>query len=69
MNAIDTSKVNLKSLKSNINFTDDIRLKMTNDAVFYLGINSRNKQLLKLLETEILSMIDLLNSKCQKHSD
>ena len=69
VNAIDTSKVNLKSLKSNINFTNDIRLKMTNDAVFYLGINSRNKELLKLLETEILSMIEILNSKCQKPND
>lgn len=66
---IDTSKVNLKLLKSKINFTDDIRLKMTNDAVFYLGINSRNKQLLKSLETEIQSMISLLQTKCSKYND
>ncbi len=69
VNAIDTSKVNLKALKSKINFTDDVRLKLTNDAVFYLGINSRNKQLLELLEKEILSMIDLLNSKCENSDD
>lgn len=66
---IDTTKVNLKLLKSKINFTDDIRLKMTNDAVFYLGINTRNKQLLKSLETEIQSMISLLQKKCSKHND
>lgn len=69
VNAIDKSKVNLKSLKSKINFTDDIRLKMTNDAIFYLGINSRNKQLLKLLEGEIQAMISLLQIKCGKDND
>jgi hypothetical protein len=69
VNAIDTSKVNLKSLKSKINFTDDIRLKITNDAVFYLGLNSRNKQLLQLLENDILAMISLLQTKCSEHND
>ncbi len=64
-NEIDTSKVNLKVLKSKINFTDEVRLKMTNDAIFYLGNNSRNKQLLKLIENEILSMKSLLEGKCQ----
>lgn len=69
LDGIDTSKVNLKLLKSKINFSDDIRLKMTNDAVFYLGLNSRNKQLLKSLETEIQSMISLLQTKCSKQDD
>jgi hypothetical protein len=69
VNAFDTSKVNLKELKSKVNFTDDMRLKMTNDAVFYLGINSRNKQLLQLLKKEIVAMIELLNLKCQNHND
>ena len=66
-NEIDTSKVSLKLLKSRVKFTDDIRLIMTNDAIFYLGINSRNKQLLKLLENEILSTKSLLVEKCQNH--
>ncbi|AZQ57842.1 hypothetical protein EJ994_03125 [Maribacter sp. MJ134] len=69
VNAIDTSKVNLKSLKSKINFTADIRLKITNDAVFYLGLNSRNKQLLQLLENDIVAMISLLQTKCSEHND
>ncbi|MEM6517628.1 MAG: DUF6090 family protein [Bacteroidota bacterium] len=69
VNAIDTSKVNLTALKSKINFTDDMRLKMTNDAVFYLGINSRNKQLLELLESEIVAMIASLQNKCAEQND
>ena len=69
VNAIDTSKVNLKSLKSEVNFTDDVRLKMTNDAIFYLGINSRNRQLLTRLENEILAMLKILEQKCTNHND
>lgn len=68
-NTLDTSKVSFKTLKSKINFTEEVRLRMTNDAVFYLGINSRNKQLLELLENEILSMISLLEDKCQNQLD
>lgn len=68
-NEIDTSKVSMKALKSKVNFTDEIRKSMTNDAVFYMGINSRNKQLLKLLESEIQSMIKLLDSKCKNSDD
>jgi len=69
LNGIDTTKVDLDLLNSKVNFTAEIRDLLLNDAIFYLGINSRNKQILKLLEAEILSMIDLLNSKCQNHND
>lgn len=66
---IDTSKVNLKLLKSKINFTDEVRLSMINDAIFYLGINSRNRQLLTRLENEILAMLKTLEHKCMNHND
>jgi hypothetical protein len=68
-NVIDTTKVNLDLLKSKVNFTLEIREIMLNDAIFYLGINARNKQILKSVENEILSMIELLNSKCQEPND
>lgn len=64
LNGIDTTKVDLDLLNSKVNFTPEIRELLLNDAIFYLGINSRNKQILKLLEAEILSMIELLDSKC-----
>lgn len=68
-NTIDTTKVNYESLKSNINFTKEIRKNMLNDAIFYLGINSRNRQLLMRLEKEIVAMIEILNSKCKNAID
>ena len=68
-NEIDTLKVNLKLLKSKVEFTDEVRLSMTNDAIFYLAIASRNKQLLKLLDDEILVMISLLEGKCPNQKD
>ncbi|KPM32935.1 Hypothetical protein I595_1362 [Croceitalea dokdonensis DOKDO 023] len=69
LNGIDTTKVDLDLLNSKVNFTAEIREIMLNDAMFYLGINARNKQILKSVENEILSMIELLNSKCQKPND
>lgn len=69
LNGIDTTKVNLDLLKSKVNFTAEIREIMLNDAIFYLGINARNKQILKSAENEILSMIEILHSKCQKPND
>ncbi|MFD2587537.1 DUF6090 family protein [Croceitalea marina] len=67
-NAIDTTKVKYQSLKSEINFTKEIRKNMMNDAIFYLAVNSRSRQLLTRLKNEILSMIELLNSKCRNHN-
>jgi len=64
-NGIDTTKVNLDLLKSKVNFTAEIRGIMLNDAMFYLGINTRNKQILKSVENEILSIKSLLEKKCQ----
>jgi len=66
---IDTSKVSLKKLQSKVNFTEEVRSNMTNDAIFYLGINSRNKQLMQSLEMEILSMISLLEGKCKNEDE
>ena len=64
-NGIDTTKVDLDLLKSKINFTAEIRKTILNDAMFYLGISSRNKQILKSAENEILSIKSLLEKKCQ----
>ena len=69
LNGIDTTKVNLNLLKSKVNFTAELREIMINDAVFYLGINSRNKQLLTSLENDIQAMIGLLQNKCAEHND
>lgn len=69
LNGIDTKKVNLDLLNSKVNFTAEIREIMLNDAIFYLGINARNKQILKSVENDILSMIELLKAKCQKPND
>ena len=49
--------------------TAEIREIMINDAIFYLAISSRNKQLLKSLENEILSIKSLLEKKCQNQED
>ncbi|PIB29182.1 hypothetical protein BFP77_07175 [Maribacter sp. 4U21] len=64
-NGIDTTKVDLALLKSKVNFTAEIREIMLNDAMFYLGINTRNKQILKSVENEILPIKSLLEKKCQ----
>ena len=68
-NTIDTTKVNYKSLKSKVNFNSEIRENMLNDAIFYLAINSRNKQLITRLEKNIVTMIEVLNSKCKNSDD
>ncbi|MDO1501181.1 DUF6090 family protein [Winogradskyella maritima] len=68
-NTIDTTKVNYESLKSNINFSKEIRKNMLNDAIFYLGINSRSRQLLMRLEKEIVAMIEVLDTKCKNSND
>lgn len=68
-NTIDTKKVNYELLKSNINFNKEIRKNMLNDAIFYLGINSRSKQLLTRLEKDIVAMIEVLNAKCEISDD
>lgn len=64
-NGIDTTKVDLALLKLKVNFTSEIREIMLNDAMFYLGINTRNKQILRSVENEILSIKSLLEKKCQ----
>ncbi|MEM6516403.1 MAG: DUF6090 family protein [Bacteroidota bacterium] len=63
-NVIDTSIVDLKALKSQTRFTEDIRLGLINDALFYIGLNSRNKQLLEFNEDLINSTIQYLETKC-----
>lgn len=63
-NVIDTSLVDLKALKSQIRLTEEIRLSLINDALFYMALNSRNKQLLELNEDLINSTIQLLETKC-----
>ncbi len=68
-NTIDTSLVNIKLLKSHIKFTEEVRLDLINDALFYIGINSRNKQLLELNEGEINSMLQFLETKCANDND
>ncbi|WP_396637521.1 DUF6090 family protein [Maribacter sp. R77961] len=65
LNGIDNTKVDLDVLNSKVNFTAEIREIMLNDAIFYLGINARNKQILKSAENEILSIKSLLEKKCQ----
>ena len=42
---------------------------MLNDAIFYLGINSRSRQLLMRLEKEIVAMIEVLHTKCKNDND
>ena len=69
LNTIDTTKVNYESLKSKVNFNSEIRKNMLNDALFYLAINSRNRQLITRLEKEIAAMIEVLNSKCNNDND
>ncbi len=68
-NTIDTTKVKYESLKSKINFNNEIRKNMLNDALFYLAITSRHRQLLTRLEKEIVAMIKVLNSKCKNSND
>ena len=65
LNGIDTTKVDLELLNAKVNFTAEIRELLINDAIFYLGINSRNKQILKSIKNEILSTKSLLEGKCQ----
>ena len=65
LNEIDTTKVDLDLLNAKVNFTAEIRELLINDAIFYLGINSRNKQILKSIKNEISSTKSLLEGKCQ----
>ena len=69
LNGIDTTKVKYESLKSKVNFNIEIRKNMLNDALFYLAINLRIRQLITRLEKEIVAMIGLLQNKCAEHND
>jgi len=64
---IDTAKVDFKKLNLEDVISEDNRKKLTSNAVFFVGVNTRNKNLYVSILTEILEMKELLNQKCQKH--
>lgn len=62
----DTSLVDIDKLKAQSKLDDATKLSLINDALSYLGTNSRNQQHYKILETEITNMEVALILKCEK---
>jgi hypothetical protein len=61
---IDTNKVDFNKLNPSNNLNDDLVKKMTSDAVFFIGANSRVKYLYETVLPDIEKMIELLKIKC-----
>jgi len=64
---IDTTKVDFMKLNPEAEISEENIKKLTSCAVFFVGVNTRNKNLYQSILTEILEMKELLNQKCQKH--
>ena len=62
---IDTSKVNFKKLRPNSFNKEAFRKRMTSDAIFYVGSNSRIKYLYESILPEMQKMKQLLDQKCK----
>jgi hypothetical protein len=65
-NGIDTTKIDLNKLNPNKQLTNESKKRLTSDAVFFIGANSRIKYLYETILPDIENMIELLNNKCQK---
>jgi len=63
-NGFDPTLVSVEKLKELFVRNKEVTLNLMNDALAYVGSNSRNLELLKSLEVEILSMKALLEAKC-----
>ena len=62
----DTSLVSVEQLKKIAIRDEQVTLNLMNDALAYIGANSRNLILLKSLENEITTIKTILESKCEK---
>jgi hypothetical protein len=63
-NGFDTNLVDVSKLKTLSNFDETIKVSMINDALAFLGTNSRNLHHYSNLETEITKMESALIQKC-----
>jgi hypothetical protein len=63
-NGFDTTLVDINKLKKIAILDENVRLNLMNDAIAYIGSNSRNLVLLKSLEEEIFTMQTILETKC-----
>ena len=61
---IDTTKVNFKALDPSPFPRAEFENKMTSDAIYYLGANSRIKYLYGIVLEEVLAMKELLEIQC-----
>ena len=61
---IDTNKVDFNKLNPSNKLNDDLVKKMTSDAVFFIGANSRVKYLYETVLPDIEKIIELLKIKC-----
>lgn len=63
---IDLNKVDFNKLNPSNRLSDDMVKKLTSDAVFFIGANSRVKYLYETVLPDIKNMIELLETKCYK---
>ena len=66
---IDSSVVNITELKNLGRLTDENRLVLMNDAVFYSAITSRNLQHLSALQERVKDMKQILKAKCESSNE
>jgi len=66
-NGFDTTLVDINELKKLAVLDETVRLNLMNDAIAYIGSNSRNLVLLKSLGEEIFTMKTILETKCIKN--
>ena len=66
-NGFDTTLVDVAKLKALSKFDETIKTSMINDALAYLGTNSRNLYHYNTLETEITNMESALIIKCKSN--
>lgn len=64
---IDTTKVDFTKLNPEIHLSPESIKRLTSDAIFFVGINNRIKNLYESILPDILDMKELLDRKCQKN--